>query len=99
MVYRPLGNDVEGIMAINFKLARIFKKAKDSDSNQKEVEPENEEKDEKECPRHFGYLVKHPKNAHFPEECLLCSRLLECIQAKLVNTNTLPRFYLNAANC
>jgi len=69
-------------MPINVALGRIIKKTKNSDSNQKEVEPENEEKDEKECSHHFGYLVKHPKNAPFPEECFLCSRLLECIVPK-----------------
>lgn len=49
-------------------------------SNKKELELE--EKNNKKCSHHFVYLVKHRKNAPFPEECFLCSRLLEYIELK-----------------
>ncbi len=31
-----------------------------------------------ECPRHFGYLKKLPKDASIPEECFRCSKMTEC---------------------
>jgi hypothetical protein len=69
-------------MAINVALGRILKKAKNTRSGQSKKEPEIEEKDDKKCSHHFWYLVKHPKNVPFPEECFLCSQLLECIVPK-----------------
>jgi hypothetical protein len=69
-------------MVINDALGQIIKKAKNVRSNQQKSEAEIEEKDGKKCSHHFGYLVKHPKNSPYPEECLLCSRLLECIVPK-----------------
>jgi hypothetical protein len=33
------------------------------------------------CPYGFGYLSKQDKNAPVPEECLSCSRLVECYKA------------------
>jgi hypothetical protein len=77
-----LGKRCWGIMAINVALGRILKKAKDSSSGRPKNESETEEKDSEKCSHHFGYLVKHPKNVPFPEECFLCSRLLECIVPK-----------------
>jgi hypothetical protein len=66
-------------MSINVNLAKLFKIGKDSNSNQSQTEPENEEKDNSKCPHHFGYLAERPKNTPFPEECLLCSKVVECI--------------------
>jgi hypothetical protein len=79
---RKWGNAVGGIMFVNDALGRIIRKAKEASSNQQKSEAEIEEKDSKKCSHHFGYLVKHPKNSPYPEECLLCTRLLECVVSK-----------------
>lgn len=34
--------------------------------------------DSPKCPYHFGYLKKLEKNASIPDECLSCSRIMEC---------------------
>jgi DNA-directed RNA polymerase subunit RPC12/RpoP len=39
-----------------------------------EVLPEN-------CSHHFGYLKKRRKDEPFPEECLTCKKMIECIYA------------------
>jgi hypothetical protein len=31
------------------------------------------------CPHFFGYLRKHQKNTPFPDECLTCLRMVECM--------------------
>ena len=31
------------------------------------------------CPHHFGYLKEHPKHTPIPNECLTCTRLMECL--------------------
>jgi hypothetical protein len=31
------------------------------------------------CPHHFGYLKEHPKNTPIPNECLTCTRIMECL--------------------
>jgi len=31
------------------------------------------------CPHHFGYLKEHPKHTPIPNECLTCSRIMECL--------------------
>jgi hypothetical protein len=31
------------------------------------------------CPHHFGYLKEHPKHAPIPNECLTCTRIMECL--------------------
>jgi len=74
-------------------LNRLLEKVKDviSGQPQKEKEekkkeesqvkpPEKEEKDPSKVPHHFGYLANRPKNAPIPEECLICSRMLECFE-------------------
>ncbi len=39
--------------------------------------PEASEQDE--CPHHFGYLKKRPKNAPIPESCLTCKKMIQCL--------------------
>jgi len=62
---------------------------------QKEEEKREEEKREKEeplvkplekegkgpsgCLHHFGYLANRPQNAPIPQECLICSKIVECM--------------------
>lgn len=31
------------------------------------------------CPHRFGYLKEHPKNTPIPNECLTCTRIMECL--------------------
>jgi len=35
--------------------------------------------DETECEHFFGYLRKRPKNTPIPDECLTCSKMVECL--------------------
>jgi len=39
--------------------------------------PESPGQDE--CPHHFGYLRKRPKNAPIPESCLTCKKMIQCL--------------------
>ncbi len=32
-----------------------------------------------ECKHYFGYLKKRPKSTSVPEECLTCSKMIECL--------------------
>jgi len=42
-------------------------------------ESQSEEKQKEEnCPHHFGYLAKRPKNVPIPEFCLTCPQMIEC---------------------
>jgi hypothetical protein len=40
------------------------------------------EKPPTECVHHFGYLETLPKGAAIPDECLTCSKLLQCFVKK-----------------
>lgn len=40
------------------------------------------EQKEENCPHHFGYLGKRPKNVPIPEFCLTCPRMIECCMGK-----------------
>jgi len=31
------------------------------------------------CPHYFGYLEEHPKNTPIPNECLTCTKIMECL--------------------
>lgn len=31
------------------------------------------------CPHHFGYLKEHPKNTPIPNECLTCTKIMQCL--------------------
>ena len=80
-------------MTSSAPLNRLLEKVKDVISSQprKEKEekkkeesqvkrPEKEEKGHSKCPHHLGYLADRPKSAPIPEECLICSRMLECFE-------------------
>jgi DNA-directed RNA polymerase subunit RPC12/RpoP len=62
--------------------------------NQKNVEVEEADKEEDEtlemevenkieeniaCAHNFGYLKRRPKNTPIPEECLTCTKMIECM--------------------
>ncbi len=51
---------------------------------EKEKEPaakplEKEGKGPSGCPHDFGYLAKRPKDVPIPQECLICSRIMDCM--------------------
>jgi hypothetical protein len=58
---------------------------------QKHVEPEEAEEEEAEepevmevkekvvCAHHLGYLKRRPKNSPIPEECLTCTKMIDCM--------------------
>lgn len=51
---------------------------------EKEKEPaakplEKEGKGPSGCPHDFGYLAKRPKDAPIPQQCLVCSRIMDCM--------------------
>jgi len=31
------------------------------------------------CPHYFGYLKEHPKNTPIPNECLTCTKIMQCL--------------------
>jgi len=31
------------------------------------------------CPYHYGYLKTHPRNKPIPNECLTCTKIMECL--------------------
>ena len=66
-------------MTTDVSLERLLEKINDSISNQSSIESETEEESQKMPPSFFGYLANLTKNASIPEECLLCSRVVECI--------------------
>jgi len=41
--------------------------------------PETEVKGPSACSRHFGYLANRPKDAPIPQECLVCSEIVNCM--------------------
>ncbi|MEM3565521.1 MAG: hypothetical protein QXK18_01430 [Candidatus Bathyarchaeia archaeon] len=40
---------------------------------------EESESEEVKCEHFLGYLKKRPKNTPIPDECLTCSRMIECL--------------------
>jgi len=40
--------------------------------------PTHPQTDSLECPHHFGYLKKLPKDASIPDECFRCPRMTDC---------------------
>ena len=32
-----------------------------------------------ECPHNFGYLREHPRNTPIPNECLTCTKIMDCL--------------------
>jgi len=42
----------------------------------RQTEPESPVK----CEHFFGYLNKHQKNTPFPEDCLTCPKMVECMR-------------------
>jgi hypothetical protein len=43
------------------------------------IEVEDAVAEETGCAHHLGYLKSRPKNTSIPEECLTCSKMIECM--------------------
>jgi hypothetical protein len=87
------------IMSSNVALHRLFEQVNSSTSNPLTKKPENEEKCRPKCPHYFGYLAENTKDTiSFPEECLMCSRVVDCILLPLVNINAHPFVGLKEEN-
>jgi len=41
--------------------------------------PEKEGKSPSGCPHHFGYLASRAKDAPIPQECLICTKIVDCM--------------------
>jgi hypothetical protein len=63
-------------MSSESSLEEILERVKDSIINPQKKESK---KDDTICSHHFGYLSKCSENESIPEECLLCSKVVECI--------------------
>ena len=63
-------------MSSESSLEEILERVKDSIINPQKNELK---KDDTICSHHFGYLSKCTENESIPEECLLCSKVVECI--------------------
>jgi DNA-directed RNA polymerase subunit RPC12/RpoP len=46
----------------------------------KEPRKPTQEPQDVKCGHFFGYLNKHQKNMPFPDECLTCSKMVECLR-------------------
>lgn len=44
-----------------------------------EIEIEKKCEDTFGCSQHLGYLKQRPKNTPIPEECLTCTKMIECM--------------------
>lgn len=87
------------IMSINVALHRLFEQVSGSTFNPLTRKPENEERCRPKCPRYFGYFAEHIKDTpSFPEECLICSRVVDCVLLSLVNVNAHPFVKLKEEN-
>jgi DNA-directed RNA polymerase subunit RPC12/RpoP len=53
----------------------------EAEEEEKSLETEVEDTGEETagCMHHLGYLKRRPKNTPIPEECLTCSKMIECM--------------------
>ena len=88
VIYTSLtfGLSMDDIMSLDVALHRLFEEVIDSTSGSG-LKSEKKEESRRECPYYFGYLTEYDKEVSFPEECLVCSRVIDCILLPLVNLN------------
>ena len=72
-------------MSFDVAMHQLFEE--ETDSNFESSLNLEKEECHKECPYYFGYLSEHDKEAFFPEECLVCSRVVDCILLPLSSLN------------
>ena len=65
-------------MTTNVSSDGIFEKVLEAISDQ-EMDIEKEDNNQTICLHYYGYLAKLPKNSSIPEDCLLCSKVVECL--------------------
>ena len=51
----------------------------EKDEKFREIEVEDKMEEAVACAHHLGYLKQRPKNTPIPEECLTCSKMIECM--------------------
>jgi len=51
------------------------------------LKPEKEEKRHAKCSHYFGYLARQGKVTSFPEECLICQKVVDCLLHSLAKSN------------
>ena len=66
-------------MSAGIPLDEVLEKVKQAISSQSPDNSKKEEKSQIKCPHSFGYLSKLPKGAALPEECFLCSKVVDCL--------------------
>jgi hypothetical protein len=66
-------------MTTDVPLDRVLEKVKEAIANQPQGESEKEEQNRIKCHHHFGYLSELPKSTPIPEECVFCSKVVDCI--------------------
>ncbi len=71
-------NNDGGIMTTNTSTDELFEKVLEAISDQ-QASTNKEENNQTICLHYFGYLSKLPKKSSIPEDCLLCSKVVECI--------------------
>jgi len=51
----------------------------DEESGELEVKDKMETEETVVCAHHIGYLKRRPKNSPIPEECLTCTKMIDCM--------------------
>ena len=51
----------------------------EEDKKFQEIEVEDKMEEAVTCAHYLGYLKRRPKNTPIPEECLTCSKMIECM--------------------
>ena len=54
-------------------------KAEEEDEKFQEMEAEDKMEEAVACAHHLGYLKRRPKNTPIPEECLTCTKMIDCM--------------------
>jgi len=53
--------------------------AEEGDKKFRETEVEDKMEEAVACAHHLGYLKRRPKNTPIPEECLTCTKMIDCM--------------------
>ena len=67
-------------MTNHVSVEEIIEKVLTTISNHQPLESNTEESDNIHCSHFFKYLVEYPMKDTIPEECLICSKLVDCIK-------------------
>jgi hypothetical protein len=64
----------------SFSASAKEKEEKGTVSTVESRKPKTEQEAEVKCGHFLGYLNKHQKNMPFPDECLTCEKMVECMR-------------------